>query len=801
MQHAVTDDRGSWETDSYLSGLGAVTVKMMNHLDIDDLLQEVADQALVLTGANSAYISQVSDTGEYLEMVAAAGAFSNSIGLRHEPNVGLAGTAWSTGVLQFTEDYPSYSEMMPSHGDIRQACAFPLRVDNDVVGVLGIAYYDADSNLLKQLEVLQQFARLASFAIEKAILLADARAEVGRSEAITELSLAIHQSLSLQQLLEKACSSALEVFQASRANVLRLLPGNTLESAAAWECRDGIITPSASIDVVDAGQSIGRWCLDNCKVGFVARRVDEIRESRLVHDRRRHCNIGSTICVPLIHESVQWGVFYVERDEHVRNFRQSEINLMQIMGTQLSFAIHRNRLLKQIEHQAYHDSLTGLTNRFRFEQLLTMRTERASASDERFAVLFIDLDGFKTVNDTMGHAKGDTLLIEVARLFSAEIDDGDVLARIGGDEFAIIQSQPSTETAAQHLGERLLHTLATNMSVAHMDFCIGASIGYCLFPEHGNSVSALLRNSDIAMYQAKGQGRNHVLRFSASHFARHQQRIQTEKELRVAVEQGELTLLYQPQIASVTGQIETVEALVRWNHPKRGLVPPSEFIPLAEETGLISALGDWVLQEACRQLCQWKVSCAAPIRIAINISARQFAQKHFVSNVVKTAESCGVSPDRLELEVTESVVMHNVSQVIKQLQALRSAGFKIAIDDFGTGYSSLQYLQKLPLDVLKIDQSFVQDLDLPANRSLVKTMVFLARELDLQTVAEGVECLSQTEALIEMQCDLLQGYLYSKPVPAAEIPSLIREFSSRSDIHPVMKLKPEAGIAKNSIMM
>jgi diguanylate cyclase (GGDEF)-like protein/PAS domain S-box-containing protein len=438
--------------------------------------------------------------------------------------------------------------------------------------------------------------------------------------------------------------------------------------------------------------------------------------------------------------------------------------------------ITENKVAEEsIRNLAFYDALTGLPNR----RLLLDRLKQAMATSARSgkagALLFIDLDHFKTLNDTLGHDKGDQLLEQVAARLAATVRESDTVARLGGDEFVVLQeglSDSFHEAAAQAktLGEKLLAAFNMPFQMADYEQFSTASIGIALFQDHQDKVGDLLKWADLAMYQAKAAGRNAMRFFDPNMQAVVNARAALEADLRHALRRQEFIVYYQPQV-DADGRMTGAEALVRWRHPKRGMVSPAEFIPLAEDTGQIQPLGQWVLETACRQLVEWgKSPITSRLDLAVNISARQFYHPDFVQQVVATLEYIGADPGLLKLELTESVLLTNYEDIIGKMSALKARGIRFSLDDFGTGYSSLSYLKRLPLDQLKIDQSFVRDvLTDPNDASIAKTIVALGHNLGLSVIAEGVETEEQLTFLAVNGCNAYQGYLFSQPLSADDL--------------------------------
>ncbi len=428
------------------------------------------------------------------------------------------------------------------------------------------------------------------------------------------------------------------------------------------------------------------------------------------------------------------------------------------------------RSQEQLDHLAHHDPLTDLPNRVLFNMRLTYALSHARRNDQRVGVLFLDLDRFKNVNDTLGHPVGDALLQQVAQRFRVRMRDADTIARTGGDEFIVIAEELGSPDDAAQVAQKLLDSFSVPFRVGSSDIHLGASIGISLFPEDGPDVETLVKNADIAMYRAKDRGRNNYQFYTSELTTNAMEKFRLEAALRHALERDELVLYYQPKVRLSDGAVFGVEALLRWRNTELGLVTPDRFIPMAEDTALIIPIGEWVMLSACRQMRSW-LEMGLPLQqVAVNLSGVQILRGNVVGTVARALEESGLDPRHLELEITESVLMEHAEETIRVLDELRGLGVSIAVDDFGTGYSSLSYLKRFPIDALKIDRSFVQDLPADQNdEAIVRAVIALGRSLQLGIIAEGVETVAQRDFLLREGCDSAQGYLYSKPVPASWI--------------------------------
>ena len=428
-----------------------------------------------------------------------------------------------------------------------------------------------------------------------------------------------------------------------------------------------------------------------------------------------------------------------------------------------------------IAFQAYHDLLTGLPNRALFKDRLGQAIVHAKRHGQTLATLFLDMDRFKVVNDTLGHLVGDGLLQAVAQRLRGSLREGDTLSRIGGDEFMLLLPHIRNRDNAAYIAQKILASLKPPFHIEGHEIFVGISIGIAVFPDDGDTIETLVKHADIAMYHAKDSGRNDYKFFTHDLQKSFTGRLAVENEMRHALDKGQFEVYYQPQVSIQDQRIRGMEALIRWNHPTRGIVPPNEFSPIAEESGLITPISEWVLGAACRQANLWRSSDLSPITMAVNLSPRQIEHPQFVDKFTHCLRENGMDGQGLEIEITESTLMRDMDGSIEKLRKLADLGVEISIDDFGTGYSSLSYLKKLPIHTLKIDRSFIHDLNGHMNNgtTIVAGIAAMAKGLNLNVVAEGVETRAQLDYIRSLGCDAYQGYLFSRPVAAGKATEIL----------------------------
>lgn len=453
--------------------------------------------------------------------------------------------------------------------------------------------------------------------------------------------------------------------------------------------------------------------------------------------------------------------------------------LLRVMGhiaTQLSRVVEREQAAERIQHLAYHDTLTTLPNRRLFQDRLNVSLAQTQHYERELGVLFLDLDRFKVINDSLGHQSGDELLQQVATRLLRCVRQGDTVARSGGDEFVVLLPEVMGTQGIYQVAERILAVMQPPFVLGGQEVYVTFSVGGSTYPVAGTDAETLLKNADLALYKAKQQGRNRYELFTPQMASQAQETLLLETSLRKALIHEEFLVYYQPQIDVASGSIIGMEALVRWQHPHLGLIPPVQFIPMAEETGLIVPLGAWVLRTACAQVQAWHRQGQRPLRLSVNLSLRQFQQPDIVMQVQEILQETGLDPALLDLEITESIAVENLQGTQCTLYALKGLGVRLSLDDFGTGYSSLSSLSTLPMDTVKIDKSFIQTmLTDPRNAAIAQSIIHMARSLNLQVIAEGVEVPQQRQFLADHHCDSMQGYLFSKPLTASDFARLLEQ--------------------------
>lgn len=781
LERSVENNRNTlWVQQGETDTLDRILASLSNCHDTEALYHLLVNTIVERTNADACYVAKVHESGEFMEFVSGRGPNSSIyVGNRRQRGEGLAGEIWNRGEAAFVND------LADKHADLKwapqtQGFGIPLIVDQVIVAVLLVVSGADSPDLARDIRLLERIARIATFGVNSTLLMDATASTLCRTHALGELSRLLNTVENPKDACDEVCRVLLTAFDAALATSYLVDATQTLDTHAKWVIENGELKQSPGLPANLIQDSIVRWCLDNDETAVIPRGVKDPRESSAVHDLRESSNLGSTCCVPLHNGGNIAGAVVITREREQLDFDESDVATLTTVINQLSTALDRHELSSKLRHQAFHDRLTTLPNRHHFELALTEAIGHSRKDQSMVTVLFIDLDGFKNVNDTLGHSAGDHLLSLVSERLKACVKTSDVLARMGGDEFAVILSGEPNSDSAFRIAQKALRSLSMPFNLLGERVDISASIGMSSYPEDGLTGDEVLRCADSAMYQAKHTGKGQILYFDENIANDVRDRNKLEVDLRQALHNKEFKLLYQPQVRCSDNQVVGVEALIRWEHPSRGVVSPAEFIPLAEAIGLINSIGAWVIDEAVSQLAMWKKTSLRDLRVSINIAPPQFQLEDFADQILNALQRHEVPPSLLELEVTEGVVMYDVAWVVQRLNLLREAGVRIAIDDFGTGYSSLSYLQDLPLDVLKIDRSFITRLETESSReSVAKTIQLLASGLCLETVAEGVESIQQQNAVKELGCDLIQGYLYSKPVTSDQVLDVVKEIQTR----------------------
>ena len=539
----------------------------------------------------------------------------------------------------------------------------------------------------------------------------------------------------------------------------------------------------------------GRWLMANQKlceiVGYTQEELLRLKYQDLTHpeDLPADVELGRRMLAREIHEKAR-EKRYRHKDGHFIWVNLTSSLVWDAAGkpkyysTVVEDISRRKRVEWELLHLANHDALTSLPNRSLLQDRLSQAIAYANRSEGQVAVLLIDLDRFKNINDSLGHDAGDAIIMEIGSRLSVNVRDGDTVARLGGDEFVVVLADVERVETIATLAQQVLESLAQPMTIQGHEFFPAGSIGISLYPKDGQDAQALLKNADTAMYRAKDAGRNNFQFYAQDMNSRALDRLKLEGGLRRALSRQEFVLHYQPQMDLATGAIVGLEALIRWQPPGQEIVYPGDFIPIAEETGLIVAIGEWVLRTACAQHVAWDEAATFPhTRIGVNLSARQFKQQDIVKMVSRVLHETGCHATCLELEITESIIMENPEMAAETLHKLSDMGVHLSIDDFGTGYSSLSYLKRFPINTLKIDRSFVRDITTDSDdAAIAKAVIALAHSMKLKVIAEGVETAEQLHFLREQRCDQIQGYYLSRPLAAAEIETLL--LAKRGSIQP-----------------
>jgi diguanylate cyclase (GGDEF)-like protein len=754
-------------------------------------------------GAAAIFLSQ--PDSHWLKLVAAAGQGMDTIDrlkLSIDPDnpygQGLAGPAFRGQKLMITYDLltDSRTSNQADHARIPHGAAVaPLIVSGRSVGIIFFFFGRSSGTGDEGIQQLMgDIAENVSFGLEGFLREEQKDRYVRMFAALSATNEAIMRASNREELFRMLCENTSSGGKFTSTSVLLASPGQGCFEVG------GTAGPNADLianqrfateatlnepgGIVGTAFRTAKPCIENDFTSLVPRQSERI----VPH---------AAAALPLFSRGQTIGVLLIMAGEKGA-FTADFIELLQRLSENVSLAINnfdsRDEKIeaeRRIQYLATHDALTGLPNRVMFMQLLEQSIAVAHRERRKCAVLFIDLDRFKIINDSLGHAAGDQLLIEAAKRLRGSVRDSDVVARLGGDEFVAVLNGVNEAGQVETVARKILANLTTSMEIAGHECRTTASIGIAVYPDNGVDGHILTKNADIAMYAAKEEGRNDFRFYSPEIKSQSIERLVLETNLRRALELNQFSLQYQPKLNAKTGVVSGVEALLRWNHPDLGNLPPLKFIGLAEETGLIVPIGRWVLNTACDQAIAWQKQGLPPLSIAVNLSPRQFQDENLLRDIDETLRRTGLEPALLELEITESMVMQNVERAIKLLSALRARGVRLAIDDFGTGYSSMSMMKQFPIDTIKIDRSFVRDLDNnPQDRAITTAIISMGKALGLTIVAEGVETEGQSDFLKAGFCDELQGYLFSRPVSPAEISALIAPTVDSPALQPRSEKRP-----------
>ena len=801
------------------AALSATNEAILRATSEDELHQKVCDAAVFggkLLGAGLL----LAEPGDQLKFVAGAGtgvealrsAICSTDGDSDEGQ-GLAASAFRACRPFVTDDYINDESLRRWRGaamriGIRSAAAVPIKRQGSCIGAM-LFYLDQPNALSDEIiRLLERMAENVGFALDH-FERERARERMARMfAALSAANEAIIRAKTREELCDLVCAAAV-LGDSSISNHISLVePGGEFlrvvaAGGAAHATEIGVRTPIC--DSQEENRSLGEIAF---KSGQFSVSNDYLADPRLTRfrERLRVLGVRSATAIPLIKDGKPFGLLFVQ-SSHTGAFTAELNSLLQRLADNVSFALlnfdqadEKARADQQIKYLATHDSLTQLPNRAMYSQLLHFAIEAARRYDRQFAVLFIDLDRFKIINDSLGHEAGDALLVEVARRLRHGVRASDVVARLGGDEFVVILNEASDIDGIERAAGGLLDVLGQPLQLNGHECHTTASIGIAVYPTDGADEQTLTKNADIAMYHAKEDGKNRFRFCSSEAKTRSIETLTLETALRHALERNQFALHYQPKVDMASGAITGVEALLRWTHPDFGGVAPAHFIPLAEETGLIVPIGRWVLNEACAQNMAWQRHGLRPISMAVNLSPRQFADELLLRDVDEALAASGMPAVLLQLEVTESMVMRNVPRAVKMLDAIRSRGIRLAIDDFGTGYSSMSLMKHFPIDTIKIDRSFVRDLETNAeDQAIAQAIISMGRALGMTVVAEGVETIEQRAFLRDHACDEIQGYLFSKPVPPQQLADLLGSAPAAASppLQPELVTRSEAPVSRD----
>lgn len=798
-----TNMGASDQTEQMFTAIRSANEAILGAANTQEMLQGVCDVAarersmlgavVFCPDSHSSWLNAVAWAGEMAHILAKADPSSDpSIPQGH----GLVGTAFRTGKLCISEDILGDPRGRPwralsESAGLHKAAALPLLRKGQPVGVMAF-FFGQNSGALdaERIEFLRSLANIVSFGMEITEREEQRRSDQEKKErasrmlaALSATNEAMMRATTRSQLFELVCETAVRGGNFTSTTIMLMSHDNEYLQV------EGAAGPNAERErglrlSVDASRPEGRGlsgaafrskqpCISN----------DYLADSKLsyLHNRAREGHVSSGAALPLLKDGDVIGVLlFLSRE--LGAFSPELVVLLQRLAENVSFALENiDRALEKkqaedrMEYLATHDGLTGLPNRTMFNHLLNASIRVGRRYERSFALMFIDLDRFKEINDTRGHAAGDAVLIEVSKRLRGCLRDSDVVARLGGDEFVVILNEVAESHRVVKVAGNVVAALGTPLVFSGQECGVTASVGIAVFPNDGEDEETLTKHADIAMYLAKEEGKNDFRFFSSEIKSQSVERLKLETSLRRALDHNEFILHYQPKLNAATGLITGVEALLRWNHPTLGELPPGQFIPLAEETGLIVPIGRWVLKAACAQGVAWQQEGLPPVSIAVNLSPRQFIDANLLRDIDAALAGSGLASELLQLEIAESTLLLNIGRAVGLLDAIQSRGVRLAIDDFGMSYSSMAVMKRFPIDTIKIDRSFMKDLPQRAeDKGMAEAIIGVGKALGLTVIAEGVETADQEMFLRKHACDELQGFLFSKAVLPADLAVLLQ---------------------------
>ncbi|MGO4869775.1 MAG: EAL domain-containing protein [Roseiarcus sp.] len=783
------------------TALSATNEAIMRARTREELFERVCEAAVNGGKFAAATVSLAESGSDFLKEVATTGpaavlrgSVRTAISAGHPEGRGVTGTAFRTRQPCISNDYLADQRGAAFHDNarargIKSLAALPLLSHGEAVGVLIFLASEQGAFTPELVELLQRLADNVSFALENFDRADERRLASEQKERLTRMfaalsatNEAIMRARTRTELFQLVCEAAVQGGRFASTIIALSEPGEDFMRVAAWAGPKGEMQSTIRVAIADAypeGRGVSGTAFRTLQPCIINDYLGDERGAAF-HERALREGNKSGAALPLLCRGRAAGVLVFMSSERDA-FTPELVELLVRMANNVSFALEnfdradeKAQADERIKYLATHDGLTDLPNRAMFNQLLRSSIELARRDDRSFAVLFIDIDRFKVINDSLGHDAGDALLVETANRLRRCLRAGDVVARLGGDEFVVILEHAKDLQEVDAAARRLLDVVCEPVQLCGLECRSTASIGVAMFPDDGEDETALTKNADMAMYRAKEEGKNGFRYFVKQSKTQSVERLAFEARLRQALDRDEFSLHYQPKVDVATDQVTGVEALLRWTAPDLGPLSPAQFIPLAEETGLIVPIGRWVLKTACAQTMAWRRQGLPPLSMAVNLSPRQFSDENLLRDIDDALGASGMPPERLQIEITESMVMHNVGRAIELLDVIRSRGVRLAIDDFGTGYSSMSLMKKFPVDTIKIDRSFVQDLPHDAeDRAIAEAIIGMGKALGLTVVAEGVETVEQAAFLRDHGCDEMQGYLFSKPVPAESLPDVL----------------------------